>query len=330
MLEPERRIGISLRTSHVRRVASGFMQAYFSKPAILDIGYRGGDPEAVPVTETAIGIELGYPGYDGVHLPFADASQDTVLAAHVLEHIVDYKPVLAEWLRVLKVGGFLVIMVPHRDLYERRPDLPSRWNGDHKRFYTPARLLSEIEEALPVSTYRIRHLADNDADFDYNLTPEDPVTGGYEIELVIEKISPPKWADRLRYSPATQAMIAGVEALFFNALKLDLEKEGEGKRLMTRLIPSLAYVPPWSRVRQAFWDVDEDRLRNATRSLLQQAPFDPTAYEKRYGDLRHGTTRRSEAELRAHWLHSGYFEGRIGYEWDASAHIKEKNDEPNF
>ncbi len=108
------------------------MARYFSGQAILDIGYRGGDPNAEPITEHAIGVELDYPGYDGVHLPFPDDSQDTVLAAHVLEPIVDYKPVLRDWLRVLKLGGHMVIMLPPRDLYERLPDLPSRWNGDHK------------------------------------------------------------------------------------------------------------------------------------------------------------------------------------------------------
>ena len=130
------------------------MARYFSGPAILDIGFRGGDPDAEPITETAIGVELDYPGYDGLTLPFADESQDTVLAAHVLEHISNYRPVLRDWLRVLKIGGHLVVMVPHRDLYERLPDLPSRWNGDHKRLYTPASLMREIEDSLPVNAYR--------------------------------------------------------------------------------------------------------------------------------------------------------------------------------
>ena len=74
-----RRIGISFRKSYARRVESGFIARYLSKPDIIDIGFRRGDPDAVPITETAIGIEFGYPGYDGTHLPFPDESQDTFL-----------------------------------------------------------------------------------------------------------------------------------------------------------------------------------------------------------------------------------------------------------
>jgi predicted SAM-dependent methyltransferase len=53
-------------------------------------------------------------------LPFPDASQDTVFASHVLEHIEDWAASLVDWYRVLKIGGYMVIAVPHRDLYERK------------------------------------------------------------------------------------------------------------------------------------------------------------------------------------------------------------------
>ena len=49
----------------------------------------------------------------GDALPFADASQDFVLASHVIEHIPDPIAALREWVRVARRYVFLV--VPHRD-----------------------------------------------------------------------------------------------------------------------------------------------------------------------------------------------------------------------
>jgi len=316
---PRRRIGVSFRASYARRVRSGFMQAYFSGPAILDIGYRGGDPDAAPITEGAIGVELDYPGYDGVQLPFPDLSQDTVLAAHVLEHILDYKPVLREWLRVLKIGGFLVVMVPHRDLYERKADLPSRWNGDHKRLYTPASLLREIEDSLPVNAYRVRHLADNDAGFDYARAPSEPPAGAYEIELVLEKILPPPWSSELRYPQATQQALDGLDRLIVEALRANLEAAGEGTRRLAALIPALGYFPPWPRLRSHFLGVAEAELRTAAKPLLELARFDPEAYTAAYADLRRAQAEGRLRDLRAHWLNAGYFEGRVGAPFDPFA-----------
>jgi len=121
----------------------------------------------------------------------ADLSQDAILASHVLEHIEDWAASLADWYRVLKIGGHMVIAVPHRDLYERRSFLPSIFNEDHKRFYTPASLLSEIEDALPVGGYRIRSLKDVDDGFDYAIPPDRHAVGCFEIELVLQKIEIP-------------------------------------------------------------------------------------------------------------------------------------------
>ena len=126
-------------------------------------------------------------------LPFSDHSQDAVYSSHCLEHILDYRSALREWYRVLKIGGYLVIAVPHHFLYERRRQLPSHWNRDHKRFYTPGNLLREIEDALEPNTYRVRHLADNDFGFDYSIPPREGAVGCQEIELVLEKLKKPFW-----------------------------------------------------------------------------------------------------------------------------------------
>lgn len=188
-----RPIGIEARKTFEFKLRNGFIDRYLSGSAILDIGYKGYESDVVPILPHAIGIDLDYPGYDGKVLPFADGSQDAVFSSHCLEHIADYPQAVREWFRVLKSGGHLVIVVPHQFLYEKRTRPPSRWNEDHKRFYTPASLMAEIETALPPNAYRLRHLADNDLGYDYSIGPNRHAGGCYEIELVVEKISPPAW-----------------------------------------------------------------------------------------------------------------------------------------
>lgn len=179
---------------YLRRLRSGFFDRYCSGDLVLDVGFSGYDnPESKAALPNALGIDLDYPGYDGITLPFADGSADTVMSSHCLEHILYDHAAIRDWYRVLKIGGFIVCMVPHQGLYEKRRFLPSQWNTDHKRMYTPASLLQSFEQALQLNTYRVRHLADNDTGFNYALGPDMHSEGAYEIELVIEKITPPDW-----------------------------------------------------------------------------------------------------------------------------------------
>ena len=190
---PVRPVGTEARKTFEIKLADGFVQRYLSSPNILDIGYKGYISDAVPIVPRAIGVDIDYPGYDGRTLPFPDASQDAVYSSHCLEHIADYRQAIGEWFRVLKPGGYLIVVVPHQFLYEKRTGLPSRWNEDHKRFYTPASLMTEIEQSLIPNTYRLRHLVDNDLDYDYSIGPEQHAGGCYEIELVIQKLASPGW-----------------------------------------------------------------------------------------------------------------------------------------
>ena len=126
-------------------------------------------------------------------LPFPDERVDTVYSSHMLEHVADFRATIRDWHRVLRSGGFIVCVVPHQFLYEKRHSLPSSWNADHKRFYTPASLLYEFENSLRPNTYRIRHLRDSDEKYTYEIGPEIHSGGGYEIEIVVQKIDPPAW-----------------------------------------------------------------------------------------------------------------------------------------
>lgn len=112
----------------------------------LDIGC-GDDkiaPNAIGIdTQHFAGIPLGSMIASGEKLPqFADASMDFVFSSHFLEHVADYKAALKEWWRVLKVGGRLILYLPHKDYY---PNIGQPGaNPDHKHDFHP----NDIKQAL--------------------------------------------------------------------------------------------------------------------------------------------------------------------------------------
>ncbi len=55
-------------------------------------------------------------------LPVADGSYDAVLLINVLEHIFNYRDLLAESVRALRPGGTLVIVVPYLFPYHPSPN----------------------------------------------------------------------------------------------------------------------------------------------------------------------------------------------------------------
>jgi SAM-dependent methyltransferase len=85
---------------------------------------------------------------DGVRLPFADHCFDVVICSEVLEHIVPYRAVLAEILRVLKPGGVLAASVP-RAWPERicwwLSDAYHANEGGHVRIFSTRELERDIE-----------------------------------------------------------------------------------------------------------------------------------------------------------------------------------------
>ncbi len=54
---------------------------------------------------------------DLTRLPFLDASFDAVVCNHVLEHVLDDRAAIAEIFRVLRPGGWAILMVPIHQSY---------------------------------------------------------------------------------------------------------------------------------------------------------------------------------------------------------------------
>lgn len=117
----------------------------------------------------------------------------TVYASHVLEHLKYPRKALSRWYAITAPGGHLIVCVPHRDLYEKRPSPPSRWNFEHTYFWLPDRseppgtkcLMEEIRAVAPhadVVSYRTI-----DAGYDYTLGEEEHPVGEYSIEAVVLK-----------------------------------------------------------------------------------------------------------------------------------------------
>lgn len=66
---------------------------------------------------------------------FADASMDFVFSSHTLEHLDDTVEILREWWRVVKVGGYLSLYLPHKKFYPNIGEEGS--NPDHKHDFLP-------------------------------------------------------------------------------------------------------------------------------------------------------------------------------------------------
>src|SRR5574340_1320364 len=75
---------------------------------------------------------------------FSSESMDFVFSSHLLEHIEDYKAALAEWWRVIRPGGHLVLYLPHKGLYPNIGQPGS--NPDHKHDFMPDDIIDATEE----------------------------------------------------------------------------------------------------------------------------------------------------------------------------------------
>lgn len=98
----------------------------------LDIGF-GGDP-IVPTAicvDRRVGLENPtHVQYDAAHLKhFADGSLDYVYSSHALEDFKNTAATLREWMRVIKDGGHLVLLLPDQAAYvahcERNNSIPN-------------------------------------------------------------------------------------------------------------------------------------------------------------------------------------------------------------
>jgi SAM-dependent methyltransferase len=126
-----------------------FFDKYLSG-VVLDIG-AGNDL----VCPHAQGFDLEHGDAHQINHYFLPESFDAVHSSHSLEHMHEPVGTLERWWSLVKPGGYLIVVVPHEDLYEQGI-WPSVFNHDHKVTFR----LDKRETWSPVS-YDIGQLCRN-------------------------------------------------------------------------------------------------------------------------------------------------------------------------
>lgn len=173
--------------AHARREREGFFDKYCRGEG-LDIGC-GNDP----VVPGCSGWDLinGDAQYlDGAE----DASFDFVYSSHCIEHMDDVRVAIKNWFRVVRPGGYLIIYGPDRDLYEKRRQLPSRFNPHHKHMFLLGKaeppdtldIIEELKQALIGKDYDIEYIKRCSDGWEKGV-PEVQSKGEYSFEIVVRK-----------------------------------------------------------------------------------------------------------------------------------------------
>ena len=139
---------------------------------------------------------------------------ELMLSFHDLQDVADYRSAIHGWFDRVRVGGLLILIVPHAFLSDRQVVLPSPWRPRQRRLYTPASLAGEVEEALAPNSYRVRWAGDLDQGYDYALAPKLAPRGHSDVALVLERIVPPAWSVARDAAPSGAVRPAGPDFAF--------------------------------------------------------------------------------------------------------------------
>lgn len=172
-----------------RRIKEGWFEKYAPEDKSgIDIGCQND-----PLNDKFRKWDFIYGDSDATFMKgIEQESYFTVYASHVLEHLDDPVTAVRNWFKILKKGGHLIICVPHRDLYEKKKELPSNWNFEHKSFWLPEKgdnkdtygLKDIVIKSIPnanIVSFRI---------LDEGHTIKEPSKhsdGEYAIEIIIKK-----------------------------------------------------------------------------------------------------------------------------------------------
>lgn len=172
--------------AHDRRVREGWFDEHIRDPGI-DIGCQRD-----PLNHTFRRWDVIFGDGDAQKMEgVPDGTFMTTYASHVLEHVEDPVEAIRNWWRITAPGGKLIIVVPHRDLYEGKTELPSHWNHEHKSFWLPdsaeaphtRSLRATIAEAIGgmvACSLRIN-------DEGWSKEPGRHAAGEYSIEAIVKK-----------------------------------------------------------------------------------------------------------------------------------------------
>lgn len=125
---------------------------------------------------------------------FGSQSMDFVYSSHTLEHILDYKSALKEWWRIVKVKGYLILYLPHKDLYPNMGENGS--NPDHKHDFVNQDI---IDAMMEVSGWDLIENQVRDEDEEYSMLLIFQKRGDKRHTCPYEDEKPAKTACVVRY-----------------------------------------------------------------------------------------------------------------------------------
>lgn len=168
---------------------------------------------------------------DAQHMPgVADASYDFVHSSHCLEHLHEPADALRRWLRIVKPGGFVIVIVPDEDLYEQGR-FPSTFNADHKWTFTIFKSRSWSPRSLSLvslitslgESVEILRLEKLDATYRYDL-PRIDQTLSPIVEAAIEVVLRRRPDDEIASGgrlPRAGADAAAIDRIHWNQYRND-------------------------------------------------------------------------------------------------------------
>jgi predicted SAM-dependent methyltransferase/ADP-heptose:LPS heptosyltransferase len=118
---------------------------------------------------------------DAARLPmFADNWMPCVFSSHLLEHIEDWQAALKEWWRVVRIGGTLVLYLPHADLY---PNIGQPGaNPDHKHDFRNDDIVDFFRLAFPDWTLLENQVRGEDNEYSLLLVLQKEAAGHGQID----------------------------------------------------------------------------------------------------------------------------------------------------
>jgi hypothetical protein len=153
-------------------------------------------------------------------------------------------------------------------------------------------------------------LRDNDDNFDYSIPPELPPRGCYEIELVLQKIAPPAYAEVLDLSPKAKAVIAVYAAL----IQTLLADATAAAALDTDTLAAFGRefpIPPFAVIQALFPTVPHIQMRQLLWPLVDPTVVDPNLYAAGHPDVRAGVASGAITDVGDHYRRAGYFERKL-------------------
>jgi len=191
--------------------------------------------EEIKLCGTSLPVDIVSPGDQ---LPLEDNSVDFVISSHVIEHFPDPIKALREWYRVVKPGGYLYIIAPHKErtfdkerprttlaeLIERHETgkQPETFNEHCSVWIT-----EDFVELIHWLGWNILHVQDTDDKVGNGFTVVVGVAKGNAPQLnavasvAKRSVSPlqPAWANPQRFTPAAPPSLAGPDLDQLNKLQ---------------------------------------------------------------------------------------------------------------